>query len=169
MFDLGGGSLECLDFRDRRVVQAVSLPLGCVRLTEIFVADPAAPFAADRLIAAHVRKAVVEAGFSLAQGGPAVGTGGTLTTARAVLGARKGLALEDTDPRLAVSQLREMLTQIGGLSLAEKAGIPGLPSGPGRRVPRSPLHPCHPRRPWRVRRVSPFTLQLALGRRLRGP
>ena len=128
VFDLGGGSLECLDFRDRRAVQAVSLPLGCVRLTEIFVADPAAPFAAGRLIAAHVRKAVVEAGFSLAQGGPAVGTGGTLTTARAVLGARKGQTLEETDPRLAVSQLREMLTQVGGLSLADRRKVPGLPS-----------------------------------------
>ena len=28
VFDLGGGSLECLAFRDRRVVQAVSLPPG---------------------------------------------------------------------------------------------------------------------------------------------
>src|SRR6185369_16463559 len=44
VFDLGGGSLECLAFRDRRVEQAVSLQLGCVRLTEKFVADPAQPF-----------------------------------------------------------------------------------------------------------------------------
>ena len=127
VFDLGGGSLECLDFRDRRVVQAASLPLGCVRLTEIFVADPAAPFAAGRLIAAHVRKAVVEAGFSLTQSAQAVGTGGTLTTARAVLGARTGVALEAADPRLAVSQLREMLAQVGRLPLADRRKVPGLP------------------------------------------
>jgi exopolyphosphatase/guanosine-5'-triphosphate,3'-diphosphate pyrophosphatase len=127
VFDLGGGSLECLDFRDRRLVQAVSLPLGCVRLTEMFVADPSAPFAAGRLIAAHVRKAVVGAGFSLARGAPVVGTGGTLTTARAVLGARKGLTLEATDPRLTISQLREMLAQVGGLTLADRRKVPGLP------------------------------------------
>jgi exopolyphosphatase/guanosine-5'-triphosphate,3'-diphosphate pyrophosphatase len=41
VFDLGGGSLECLAFRDRRIVQVASLPLGCVRLTEKFVADTA--------------------------------------------------------------------------------------------------------------------------------
>jgi exopolyphosphatase/guanosine-5'-triphosphate,3'-diphosphate pyrophosphatase len=127
VFDLGGGSLECLDFRDRRVVQAASLPLGCVRLTEMFVADPAAPFAAGSLIAAHVREALALAGFSLAQGAPAVGTGGTLTTARAVLGARAGLAPEASDPRLTVSQLREMLALVGGLPLAGRGSVPGLP------------------------------------------
>lgn len=127
VFDLGGGSLECLYFRDRTVVQEVSLPLGCVRLTEVFVADPAAPFAAGKPIAAHVRKAVVDAGFSLTQSAPAVGTGGTLTTARAVLGARTGLALEQTDPRLTAGQLRDMLAQVGGLSLADRKLVPGLP------------------------------------------
>ena len=33
VFDLGGGSLECLAFRERKIVQAMSLQLGCVRLT----------------------------------------------------------------------------------------------------------------------------------------
>ena len=36
VFDLGGGSLECLSFRERKIEQAVSLQLGCVRLTEKF-------------------------------------------------------------------------------------------------------------------------------------
>ncbi|MEO7414095.1 MAG: phosphatase, partial [Opitutaceae bacterium] len=43
VFDLGGGSLECLAFKERRIVQAVSLQLGCVRLTEKFIRDPALP------------------------------------------------------------------------------------------------------------------------------
>ncbi|HXA13851.1 MAG TPA: phosphatase, partial [Opitutaceae bacterium] len=30
VFDLGGGSLECLAFRARQIAQEVSLPLGCV-------------------------------------------------------------------------------------------------------------------------------------------
>src|SRR5262245_20227704 len=40
VFDLGGGSLECLAFLNRTIEQAVSLQLGCVRLTERFVSDP---------------------------------------------------------------------------------------------------------------------------------
>jgi exopolyphosphatase/guanosine-5'-triphosphate,3'-diphosphate pyrophosphatase len=127
VFDLGGGSLECLDFRDRKVAQAASLPLGCVRLTESFVADPEMPFSAGQRIAGEVRTAVVGAGFSLTQCATAVGTGGTLTTARAVLGAREGRTLEKTDPRLSVVQLRHMLAQVGGLALAERRNVPGLP------------------------------------------
>jgi len=127
VFDLGGGSLECLDFRERKVFQAASLQLGCVRLTEHFVADPAQPFTAGGPIAAHVRKAVAEAGFSLTRRAPAVGTGGTLTTARAILGARAGLALEETDPRLTIGQLRDMLALVGGLALGERSKVAGLP------------------------------------------
>jgi exopolyphosphatase/guanosine-5'-triphosphate,3'-diphosphate pyrophosphatase len=127
VFDLGGGSLECLDFRGRRVLQAVSLPLGCVRLTEMFVADPSAPFTAGREVAAHVRTTVLDSGFSPPRGATAIGTGGTLTTARAILGARMGLSLESTSPRLAVGELRDMLAQIGGLPLDARRNIPGLP------------------------------------------
>jgi len=127
VFDLGGGSLESLAFRDRRVVQAASLPLGCVRLTETFVADLAAPFAAGKLIADRVRSEFARAGFSLSESAPAVGTGGTLTTARAVLGARAGLALEETDPQLTVGRLRDLLAQVGGLTLAERRKVAGLP------------------------------------------
>ena len=43
LFDLGGGSLEALEFRGAAVRCALSLPLGCVRLTERFVANPALP------------------------------------------------------------------------------------------------------------------------------
>jgi exopolyphosphatase/guanosine-5'-triphosphate,3'-diphosphate pyrophosphatase len=127
VFDLGGGSLECLDFRDRKVAQAASLQLGCVRLTEMLVADPALPFTAGELIAARVGTTVAAAGFSLAHGGAAVGTGGTLTTARAVLGARAGRTLEKTDPRITVGQLRGMLSQVGGLALADRRKVAGLP------------------------------------------
>jgi len=63
VFDLGGGSLECLAFRDRRVVGTASLPLGCVRLTEQFVANPALPISPEalRAIGGHV-KATLGAG-----------------------------------------------------------------------------------------------------------
>ena len=43
VFDLGGGCLECLCLTDRRIQQALSLQLGCVRLTERFIQDPTAP------------------------------------------------------------------------------------------------------------------------------
>jgi len=131
VFDLGGGSLECLAFRDRHIEQAVSLQLGCVRLTEKFVADVTAPFSAESgaLIATHTRAVVAAAGFhfSLPPTAAAVGTGGTLTTVRTILAARAGLKLDQTDTRLALPTLRELLAWLGALPLEARKNIPGLP------------------------------------------
>jgi exopolyphosphatase/guanosine-5'-triphosphate,3'-diphosphate pyrophosphatase len=132
VFDLGGGSLECLAFRDRHIAQAVSLQLGCVRLTEKFVADPAAPFAepAASDIPRHTRASVAASGFTFSLPTPAfaVGTGGTVTSVRAILAARAGTKLELTAPVVTLAQLRNLLAELGSLSLADRQQIPGLPA-----------------------------------------
>src|SRR6185503_19868589 len=107
-FDLGGGSLECLAFRDRKISQAVSLPLGCVRLTDKFVADPAASFAhksgAD--ITDHIVQTIARSGFtfSLPAGAEAVVTGGTLTTVRTILGLRAGKNFEESNATITLAE-----------------------------------------------------------------
>ena len=132
VYDLGGGSLECLEFRDRRVGSAVSLPLGCVRLTEKFVEAPLGPLVPEELaaITRHVTTLLASSGFPLpaAPGTAFVGTGGTLTTARAILAARAGLTLTGSDPRVTVPSLREMLALIGPLGAAARRTVPGLPA-----------------------------------------
>jgi exopolyphosphatase / guanosine-5'-triphosphate,3'-diphosphate pyrophosphatase len=132
VFDLGGGSLECLAFRQRQIQQAQSFPLGCVRLTERFVADPSLPVTTDALqaIAAHTRQSL-EAGsfrFDLAPA-EAVFAGGTLTTARIMLGRRQQLELEETSAELSVAALRDLLEQVRRLPLAPRKELPGLPPG----------------------------------------
>lgn len=131
VFDLGGGSLECLSFRDRKLGQVASLPLGCVRLTEKFVADPSAPIGADALAAvqAHSRRTIAAAGFSLANAALAVGTGGTLTSVRAMVAAQTGAGLDSVDPLLTVAQLRSLLSQIAPLPIDARRKIAGLPPG----------------------------------------
>ena len=59
LFDLGGGSLECLSSARREVTQALSLPLGCVRLTEKFIPDSTAPVPVEvrKRIMTHTRRA----------------------------------------------------------------------------------------------------------------
>jgi len=132
VFDLGGGSLECLAFRARHPQQAVSLPLGCVRLTEKFVPDPAAPFSDElaRKISEHCAATLQRAGFafSLPAEAIAVGTGGTLTTVRAILAAQRGVAIEATSPEVTVDLLRSQLREVGGLPLDSRRSIPGLPA-----------------------------------------
>ena len=131
VFDLGGGSLECLSFQSRLREQAASLQLGCVRLTEKFVADPTQPLTAgeQRAIEAHTRELVADSGFrfSLPPGAAAVGTGGTVATVRAVIGAREGKSFDATLTLVAVAQISELLAWLGALPLVERKRITGLP------------------------------------------
>lgn len=130
LFDLGGGSLECLAFQARRIRQAVSLQLGCVRLTERFVTarDAAVGPAVLQTIAAHTREVLHAAAFdfSLPAGAAAVGTGGTMTTARAIFAAEAGEELEAGPPLLALDRLRDLRDRLAALPLEERCAVPGL-------------------------------------------
>lgn len=131
VFDLGGGSLECLRFESRVIAQALSLRLGCVRMTERFIKDPAAPLdqAAAVELARHVRDALKEAGFRCPLGGfDAVFTGGSMTSVRVLKGALHGVRLEDTPAVVATSMLEHLLDEIAPLSLDERRAVPGMPA-----------------------------------------
>lgn len=130
VFDLGGGSLECLSFRDRRIEQAASLQLGCVRLTETLVRNPADPIPVDHLAAIRTfTTATVRSSFAFnVPNAAVVGTGGTLTTARAILAARQNLPLEATPPSIAVADLQRLCDDLATLSLSDRQDIPGLPA-----------------------------------------
>jgi exopolyphosphatase/guanosine-5'-triphosphate,3'-diphosphate pyrophosphatase len=129
-YDLGGGSLECLSFRNRSVERAVSLPLGCVRLTEKFVAEPAEPLSDDAAyqIGKHVKAALLASGIKLPipPGHGVVGTGGTLTTARAVLAANRGVTVSETSPLVGVNFLHELLAKVAPLDLEARRQVKGL-------------------------------------------
>lgn len=128
--DLGGGSLECVAFKGRRVRAQVSLPLGCVRLTERFVADPTAPVPPDTLtaVATHVRATLGASGFTFTPPGAAelIGTGGTISTARRIVGRRQGLRFEGSDPAVPLPVLRALLAEVAASPLAARSEIPGL-------------------------------------------
>ena len=133
LFDLGGGSLECLSFRNRTISRALSLQLGCVRLTERCVADPKKAFTDEaRLrVSEMAREHFAKSGFAfdLPATAIAVGTGGTLTTARAILAAREGKTLDTVGTTVTVFQLRELLALIGSVDLETRRRIPGVPAG----------------------------------------
>lgn len=134
LVDLGGGSLECLEFRHRRATQSVSVPLGCVRLTERCVADPAAPFTAtDRIaVVSAVRDtfahAPVQFRFTLPAPAAAVATGGTVTTVRAMLAAQAGRSLDDSGTCVTTTELEQLFARTAALSLADRRALPGLPA-----------------------------------------
>lgn len=131
LFDLGGGSLECLRFANRSISQALSLRLGCVRMTERFFKNPAAPLDQTEAIALarHVRDSLKNAGFRCPLSpGDAVFTGGSMTSVRAIKGARHGAKLEETPAVVAVGTLEHLLDEIAPLTLEERRAIPGMPA-----------------------------------------
>lgn len=133
VFDLGGGSLECLAFRDRRIVREKSLQLGCVRLNERFVINPAQPIpeATSAAISEYTKSTLAESGFifDLPPTATAIVTGGTTTTARAVIGAASGKTLEETPARLELADLRALYARIAPIDLATRRKVPAMPPG----------------------------------------
>ncbi|HTJ79779.1 MAG TPA: phosphatase [Rariglobus sp.] len=132
VFDLGGGSLECLTFKNRTIAQGLSLRLGCVRLTERFVSDPAASFPASArdAIAAHTQAEIARSGFRFdLPHGQAVFAGGSMTAVRLIRGARDGQDLSATSPVVTVAELDHLFQKLAPLTLAERLQFPGLPAG----------------------------------------
>jgi exopolyphosphatase / guanosine-5'-triphosphate,3'-diphosphate pyrophosphatase len=80
-------------------------------------------------VVAHTRDVIGRSGFrfSLPGGAAAVGTGGTVTTVRTVLGAPEGKPFEATSPVVTRPQIVTLLDSLGRLTLTERQKIPGLP------------------------------------------
>ena len=57
----------------------------------------------------------------------AVGTGGTVSTVRAIVAARAGKSFEQSDPLVSLAQLRALLAELAALPLAARKQVPGLP------------------------------------------
>ncbi len=131
VFDLGGGSLECLLFRGRKITQAASLQLGCVRLTEKFIKDASAPLDQTEAsaLARHVRDELKRSGFRFPIIAPAaVFAGGSMATVRAIKGARHGLVFEDTPPIIGTDTLGQLLDELAPMTLEDRKNVPGLPA-----------------------------------------
>ena len=130
LFDLGGGSLECLSFADRQINHAESLQLGCVRLTERFITDRTKPLKANEL------QSIYDFCLETFQernrpNSPAItnaiGTGGTLSTVRAITAERNEQPFEDGSPILTIDEIRALRDELASLSLDARQHIPGLP------------------------------------------
>jgi exopolyphosphatase / guanosine-5'-triphosphate,3'-diphosphate pyrophosphatase len=96
------------------------------------VADASQPFTeAERgAVAAHTRDLLARSGFnfSLPVEAVAVGSGGSVTTLRAILGAREGKSFDETDPVVPVAYLRDVLGWIAALPLEQRRQVSGLPA-----------------------------------------
>jgi len=123
--DVGGGSTELITANDGGVVNAASVPIGAVRLTERYLAsDPPAVGEALRLDD-KIDRAL--APLSLPQGVPIIGTAGTATTMAAF---SLGLTTYDPDKvtghKLSADEVHQLRQRLFAATTAQRREMPGI-------------------------------------------
>jgi exopolyphosphatase/guanosine-5'-triphosphate,3'-diphosphate pyrophosphatase len=130
IFDLGGGSTEFVVLSGDRVETTVSLPLGVVGLSELFLPDD--PPSEQEI--GQLQAYILEILFKNIQRPPSpprlIGTAGTVTTLAAMV---QGLPSYDPDringSVLDRATLNRLLSHMGSLPLERRKGLPGLEPG----------------------------------------
>ena len=128
--DLGGGSLELIHYCRRVIEHRVSLQLGAIRLSEMFIADPTQPIeAADaNRLSGYVKNVLKKSKFLVSKDPCClVGAGGALTISRAIMAERMGRELLAISPRIELGFLRELYAEIASMSMSERCKFPRLP------------------------------------------
>lgn len=132
LFDIGGGSTEFIRGRERRVVAAVSLPLGVVGLAERYMTAGPVDWSRYAAMEQEIRVALSAglSGFATASHEPLVGTAGTVTTLAAL-----DQELQAYDPErvqgyvLERPRIERLLRRLGALSVAARGALPCLEPG----------------------------------------
>jgi len=129
VFDLGGGSLELIRFKEGRVVARTSLPLGSVRLTERFFGNPSLPIPSDEVIAlsGHIHDLIEAADIQL--GPPVVGCSGGLAALRHVMAERKKVPFETCHPVFKRPMINELAGKVLSQDLASRIDVSRIPAG----------------------------------------
>jgi exopolyphosphatase/guanosine-5'-triphosphate,3'-diphosphate pyrophosphatase len=130
LFDLGGGSMQVTRFALRRMVEAVSLRLGALRLSEKFLESDPPTGRQLRRLRDHIQSRLAKARVGrVASGDCLVGTGGTLRnlakidrqTRRYPIGRLHGY-------ELSVDRLGEIVDHLATTREKRRDDIPGLSS-----------------------------------------
>ncbi len=126
--DIGGGSTEITRGTRERFIDYVSLPVGTVKLTELFVKhDPPARAELEGL-ARFVRELLP--GKGTWADCTVVGMAGTMTTLAAMILGLEGFRKERIHGlSISLSTLDEWVGRLSGMSIAERRALPGMEPG----------------------------------------
>ncbi len=126
--DIGGGSTEITRGTRERFIDYVSLPVGTVKLTELFVKHDPPERAELEGLARFVRELLPGKGT----GGDCtvVGMAGTMTTLAAIILGLEGFQKERVhDLSISLSTLDEWVGRLSGMSIAQRRALPGMEPG----------------------------------------
>ena len=130
--DMGGGSLECIEYQVRDVTQGVSLPIGAVRLAGLLKSKGKLPITEEEIydLKVFVSKKLQEAKTKfLSKDGTVIGCGGAFSISRAILAYRSGVRYEDFPATISISDLARLFEELRKLRLEDRCKIPCLSEG----------------------------------------
>lgn len=129
VFDIGGGSLEHINFQSGKIAQAISTELGAVRMTQRFIQNPQNPITQEEMhaIRKHTLEVLREAGVQPRITAKAVGTGGGFTITRRILAMRGVGKASGDSPIISVENLRGIFENLYPMLWNERSNLSGLP------------------------------------------
>jgi exopolyphosphatase / guanosine-5'-triphosphate,3'-diphosphate pyrophosphatase len=128
LFDLGGGSLQITRFVRRRLVEAISLPFGALRLSEKFLESDPPTGKQLRRLRDHVRSRLAKTRVTRLAGGDClVGTGGTLRNLAKVDRQRQRYPINRLHGyELSVERLAQIADRLAATREKRRDEVPGL-------------------------------------------
>ena len=126
--DIGGGSTEVVQFRDRELVSSVSLPLGSLRIANQFDLGDRPTAGSMKAAYAHVQTVLSAAGVeSLPDGATLVASGGSVRLLSRLDRAREPYPIIKLHGyEIRASALVEQIEQLAAMSRIDRASIPGM-------------------------------------------
>ncbi len=127
--DIGGGSTEFLVGQGGRVIEARSMKLGSIRLTQRFFPDRTMPGDALKACRQYVRGALASVSRELGGHQPeiAVGSSGTISTVASMAAAARGEDLRSVNGvRFGVDELEHLVELVAATAPDERKHIPGI-------------------------------------------
>ena len=127
--DIGGGSLELIGAVDGLVELTLSLPLGAVRLTELYLPGERSVQRELAALRKHVRKQLKrELSSREWASATVIGSGGTFTTLGRISRARRGLPPGETVHGLSVetAEVERLLDWLASRTPEQRRQVPGL-------------------------------------------
>ena len=130
ILDIGGGSIELCEVKNRKSVQTYSYPLGAVRLTEKFIANPKNPINPSVLnsISQYIIAKLEQSRWRLPPKPLAlIGSGGVFAITKAVL-AERHPDHQNWEMPLSLKNIRTFSEELTPMSLPSRCQIPQLPA-----------------------------------------
>jgi exopolyphosphatase/guanosine-5'-triphosphate,3'-diphosphate pyrophosphatase len=128
IIDIGGGSTEIIYGNRENFIDFISLPVGSVKLTEMFIQhDP--PLDDEIRLLRNFLKSILKLPFGKGIQS-VVGTAGTITTLGSIA---TGLCQWDKKQihglRLSLQRINDVVQQLANMSLSERNNLPGMEKG----------------------------------------